>query len=200
MSRSEEPARRRVQGLTLAPPRTPIRTERSGDSSTCPPIGGLRAGIWSLEQDNWLWQAFFTLLSLGSSNPFPARTSQLTPAWARSTGHTEHRLLAGPFDWRIAQWSDADAPGRSAFDSGLYKGRCKKSERFGHVDLEHAAPLSLGDAFDVRVCILHKLVEPRRPRAIDATKVADRTPYPVRCFVLLCCLSATAWPLIAIRV
>jgi hypothetical protein len=79
---------------------------------------------------------------------------------ARSTDETEHRCLAGPLDGRIAQAGDADAVWQSTFDSSLHKIRCKESERYGHVDLAHAALLALGDAFHVRVCIRHKLVEP----------------------------------------
>ena len=91
---------------------------------------------------------------------------------ARSTDETEHRRLAGPLDGRIAQAGDADAVWQSTFDSSLHKIRCKKSERYGHVDLAYAALLALSDAFHVRVCIRHKLVEPTASRAIDAIKVA----------------------------
>jgi hypothetical protein len=56
-----------------APPRTPIRTECSEDSSNSPPIGGSRASVSSLEQSNWFWRAFSPLLSLAFADPFLAR-------------------------------------------------------------------------------------------------------------------------------
>ena len=63
-----------------APPRTPIRTECSGDSSISPPIGGSCAGTWSPVPGAWFWLAFSPLLSLGSANPFLARASRLLQA------------------------------------------------------------------------------------------------------------------------
>ena len=62
------------------PPRTPIRTECSGNSSISPPIGGCCAGTWSPVPGAWFWLAFSPLLSLGSANPFLARASRLLQA------------------------------------------------------------------------------------------------------------------------
>ena len=89
----------------------------------------------------------------GVRKPVPGAGIAIATSRARSTDQTEHRILARPLDWRIAKAGDADAAWQSTFDSSLHKIRCKESERYGHVDLAHAALLALGDAFDVRVCI-----------------------------------------------
>jgi hypothetical protein len=86
----------------------------------------------------------------GEPHPYrpPLETGAIA-SWLAS--EVELVLLARPLDWRIAQSGDADAAWQSTFDSSLHKSRCKEGERYGHVDLPHAAPLALGHPFDVRV-------------------------------------------------
>ena len=115
-----------------APPRTPIRTECSGDSSISPPIGGSRGGHLVSRTGAWFWLAFFAPIVSGVRKLVPGAGIALDAIRARLTDETEHRCLAGPLDWRIAQAGDADTEWQSTFDSGLHKSRCKESKRNYH--------------------------------------------------------------------
>ena len=95
-----------------APPRTPIRTKRSGDRQ-------------SARQSAGLVRAFgLRNTAIGFGRPFRpcCLWDPQTRSWrghrdrhqtARSTDETEHRCLAGPLDGRIAQAGDADATWQS---------------------------------------------------------------------------------------
>jgi hypothetical protein len=102
----------------------------------------------------------FAPIVSGVRGPVPGAALGNDTSRSASTSQPQHRLLARPFDRRIAQSGDADAAWQAAFDGSLHKSGCKEGERYRHVDLTYAAPLASGDAFDVRFCIIDKLVEP----------------------------------------
>ncbi len=112
------------------PPRTPIRTECSGDSSISPPIGGPVRALGSPVPGTWFWLAFSPLLSLGSANPFLARASRLLQAgsdqpirpsiavWRdHSTGASRRRVTPMPRGSRplIAAFTRSGVPVATGF-------------------------------------------------------------------------------------
>ena len=62
----------------------------------------------------------FALNVSGIRKPVPGAGIAIDTSRARLTDETEHRCLAGPLDWRIAQAGDADAAWQSTFDSSLH--------------------------------------------------------------------------------
>jgi hypothetical protein len=78
----------------------------------------------------------------------------------RSKSQAEHCVLARPLDWRIAQSGNADTAWQSAIDGSPHEIGCKEGERYGHVDLPHAATLSLRDAFHICFYVSDKFIEP----------------------------------------
>ena len=72
----------------------------------------------------------------------------------------EHLVLAGPFGWQVGEAGNSHPMRELPVDGGLDEIGREEGQRDCHIHLADAAPLALGDAFDVRVCILHQLVEP----------------------------------------
>src|SRR5829696_10438734 len=75
----------------------------------------------------------------------------------------EHRVLTRPFCWRISQANDPNPARQSAINCGPHEIGCEESQRYSHVDLPHAAPLSPGDAFYIRRWVSAELIEPTSP-------------------------------------
>ena len=155
-----------------APPRTPIRTECSGDSSISPPIGGSCAGTWSPVPGAWFWLAFSPLLSLGSANPFLARASRLLQAgsdqpirpsiavWRdHSTGASRRRVTPMPRGNRPSIAAFTRSGARKARDIVMLTWRTLHPSRLA---------MRSTSAFASSTSSLSQ----RRPRAIDAIKVA----------------------------
>src|SRR5262245_22702994 len=80
-----------------------------------------------------------------------------------SNSETEHCVLARPLGRCITKSSDPNDPWQPAFDGGLHKIWRQEGQRYRHIDLTQAAPLSLSDAFDGDGCIIDKLLEPMAP-------------------------------------
>ena len=84
----------------------------------------------------------------------------------------EHLVLAGPFGWQVGEAGNSHAMREPPVDGGLDEIGREEGKRDCHIHLADAAPLALGDA--ARGCRFsaRSSSSQRRPRAIDATKVA----------------------------
>src|SRR5262245_26147947 len=80
--------------------------------------------------------------------------------WRLGGGQTEHAVLARPFGGKFAKTRDTHSIGQTPLDGCLDEVGCKEGERERHVDLAHAAALSLSDRFNSDRRFGHKLVQP----------------------------------------
>jgi hypothetical protein len=92
--------------------------------------------------------------------------------WRLLRRKAEHLVLAGPFGRQIAEAGHSHATRESSFDRRLDEVRREEGERDRHVDIANAAPLSHRYTFNVQLGSAISSSSHRRPRAIDATKVA----------------------------
>src|SRR5438552_1719539 len=95
-----------------------------------------RGLVWdrpASETVHLVWPDHFAPLVSGAQNPVPARQSSTMRPPGRLMSQAEHRVLARPLCWRIAQAGNADPARKSARDGSPHQVRCKEREGYGHV-------------------------------------------------------------------
>src|SRR6266480_5801922 len=77
-----------------------------------------------------------------------------------SDPQTEHRVLARPLGWSIAQTRDADPARQSPLDGSLHEFGREEGERDCHIDLSNAAFLARSNVLDTGVGAGNNLIKP----------------------------------------
>ena len=98
---------------------------------TCklPRIGAV---VWDRavsETVHLVWAGHFAPLVSGAQNPVPGAAIINGAAGGMLMRQAEHRVLARPLCWRIAQAGDADPARQSALDGSPHQVGCKERER-----------------------------------------------------------------------
>ena len=75
-------------------------------------------------------------------------------------GQTEHAVLARPFRRKFAETRDTHSIGQTPFNGRPDEIGCKECKRGRHIDLTHAATLSLSDRFNGDGGFSYELVQP----------------------------------------
>ena len=78
-------------------------------------------------------------------------------------GKSDDLVLPGPFDRQITEARDSQAVRQAPIDCGLDEFGRQKSQRYGHVDLAHAACGAGRDGLGRGIGIFDQLLEPTAP-------------------------------------
>jgi hypothetical protein len=104
-----------------SPPGPTTQSRNRGDflkSGEYPRIGGVVCLRSLSETAHLCWAGLFASPVSGALKPVPGAAFGNDTSSGRSDGQTEHRMLARPLDWRIAQSGDADPTWQSTFNGG----------------------------------------------------------------------------------
>ena len=128
------------------------------------PIGGFIIRMAVSKETDGGEQAVLAILSLVRRIPFPGKTEtgwlETGSNFATRRGQTEHAVLARPFGREFAKTRDTHSIRQTTFDGRLDEVGCKECERDRHVDLAHAAVLSLRDRFNSDCRVRHEFAQP----------------------------------------
>ena len=80
--------------------------------------------------------------------------------WGLPRGQTERAILAGPFGRKFAKTRDTHPIGQASFNGRLDEVGGKEGKRERHVDLAHAAALSLSDRLNIDRRFGHERIQP----------------------------------------